>query len=32
MDFAEIEYWTRAVRDYARAIAGAGGEAILPLE
>lgn len=26
MDFAELEYWTRAVRDYERALAGGGGE------
>jgi hypothetical protein len=27
MDFAELEYWTRAARDCARALAGGGGEA-----
>lgn len=32
MDFAELEYWIHAVRDYRRAIAGGGGEAELDLE
>jgi len=32
MDFAELEYWTRAVRDYGRAAAGGGGEAELSVE
>jgi len=32
MDFPELEYWTRAVRDYARAVAGGGGEAEFAVE
>jgi len=26
MDFAELGYWTRAVRDYSDAIADGGGD------
>jgi hypothetical protein len=32
MDFAELEYWARAVRDYRRETAGGGGETELNLE
>jgi hypothetical protein len=32
MGFAELEYWTRAVRDYGRGLAGGGGETELDVE